>query len=196
MLKRLARLLGFWRAWPIWLGYRLLRLCVDDRAAFSAASERISRAPGYLGVYARRAFYQRTLTSCGRDVFFGFGCLLSKPEARLGDRVYIGRHCLLGWAVIEDQAMLADGVQVLSGRHHHNRPGASTNAGAAHDAAVHYEKVTVGRGAWIGAGAIVLADVGAAAIVGAGSVVTRPVPAGACVAGAPARVIQRRAQAA
>ena len=51
--------------------------------------------------------------------------------------------------------------------------------------------VTVGRNVWIGGGALVLPGVtiGDDAIVGAGSVVNRDVPAGATVAGAPARVL-------
>ncbi|MFV2054203.1 DapH/DapD/GlmU-related protein, partial [Aliiroseovarius sp. YM-037] len=50
--------------------------------------------------------------------------------------------------------------------------------------------VTIGANVWIGGGAIVLpgVSVGDGAIIGAGSVVTRNVPAGATVAGNPARV--------
>jgi UDP-2-acetamido-3-amino-2,3-dideoxy-glucuronate N-acetyltransferase len=49
--------------------------------------------------------------------------------------------------------------------------------------------VTVGDGATIGSGAILLGgvSVGAGAMVGAGAVVSRDVPAGATVAGVPAR---------
>ena len=51
--------------------------------------------------------------------------------------------------------------------------------------------ITIEDGAWIGAGAIVLASVniGRKAIVGAGSVVTKDVPDFAIVAGNPAKVI-------
>lgn len=51
--------------------------------------------------------------------------------------------------------------------------------------------ITIEDGAWIGAGAIILANVtvGRKAIVGAGSVVTKNVEAFTIVAGSPARVI-------
>ena len=53
---------------------------------------------------------------------------------------------------------------------------------------------SIGDNVWIGAGARILdgVQIGANAVVGAGSVVTRSVPAGATVAGVPARVIRQR----
>lgn len=52
--------------------------------------------------------------------------------------------------------------------------------------------VRIGSGTWIGAGAIVMADVGRDSIVGAGAVVTKPVPDRVLAAGVPAQVIRSR----
>lgn len=53
--------------------------------------------------------------------------------------------------------------------------------------------IRIGKGAWIGAGAIILPGVtiGERSVVGAGSVVTRDVPPLSVVAGNPARVIRK-----
>jgi acetyltransferase-like isoleucine patch superfamily enzyme len=56
------------------------------------------------------------------------------------------------------------------------------------------EGVTVGAGAWLGAGVKVLdgASVGDRAIVGAGALVRDAIPPGAIAVGLPARVVSRR----
>ena len=187
MLKFLAGCVGRVFAGPYLIGYHLGRGLLGAQRALAMTSESIARVPGLIGVYTRQAFYRRTLTAVGRDVHFGFMSLFSRPEAVIGDRVYIGRFCVIGHAQIGDDAMLADGVQILSGRHQHGS--GSRHGRPLRDNAHHYVKVTIGRGAWIGAGAIVMADVGPRAVVGAGAVVVKPVPPGAKVAGVPARPI-------
>jgi acetyltransferase-like isoleucine patch superfamily enzyme len=164
-----------------WIGRLVL-----GRRAFGAASESIARVPGLRGVLLRQAFYRRTLEACGQDVYFGWMSVFSMTEARVGDRAYIGRFCSIGFADIGDEVMLADGVQILSGGREHGR--SETDGATMHDQAQTYQRVRIGRGAWIGAGAIVMADVGDGAVVGAGAVVTRSVPPATTAVGVPARV--------
>ena len=175
-------LLSYWAAQPL----------LGRERAFSAASESISRMPGTRGVYARQAFYRRTLRHVGKDVYFGFLSVFSKPDAVVGDGVYIGRFCCLGRVELGDEAMLADGVQVLSGRHQH---GSVSEAGQPlRSNAQQFDTVRVGRGAWLGTSAVVMADVGERAVIGAGGVVVKPVPADQTAVGVPAKPIERGGQ--
>jgi maltose O-acetyltransferase len=104
----------------------------------------------------------------------------------LGKGAFISRTTYIDpgfpWLVtIEDEATLAPGVIIL-----------------AHDASMQHHArhtliapVVIGKRAFIGAGAIILAGsrVGDDAIVGAGTVVSGDIPAGSIVAGNPAKVI-------
>jgi acetyltransferase-like isoleucine patch superfamily enzyme len=184
MLKRLGQSLGAALALPDLLRYAALRPAVGAERALSLTSERAARRPGLFGLYARQALYRRLLRSVGGDVHFGYQTLLSKPAATIGDRVYLGRFCTVGWAEVGDDVRIADGVQLLSGAHHHGDTRQGVDLSDTRHTPIH-----IGRGAWIGANAVVMADVGQGAIVGAGAVVTRPVAPGATVAGVPARPI-------
>ncbi len=178
LLKLSGYALGALRALPVWCDYQVMRRLVDDEIAFRGAAERLAGVPDQFGVFARVWFYRRTLQHVGCDVFIGYQTLFSKTAAELGNRVYLGRYCSIGYARIEDDVKIADGVQILSGRHQHS------------EQQLQFQQVTIGRGAWIGAGAIVMADVGPGAIVGAGAVVTKPVPADTTVVGVPARILK------
>jgi len=185
IVKTIGRTIGLVFALPGLAGYVLGTAAVGRERAFSLASERLAKRSGLLGIYARQTFYRYTTGGVGRDVHFGFMSVFSKAAVRIGQRVYVGRFCSIGWAEIQDDAMLADGVQVLSGGHQH---GAKPRGGRLmRDNEQVYRRVTIGRGAWIGAGAVVMADVGAGAVVAAGAVVVKPVAAGARVGGVPAK---------
>lgn len=163
--------------------YMLARALLGERA-FLASSESIARVPGLRGVYLRQAFYRFTLDHCGRDAYFGWHSVFSMTEARVGDECYIGRFCSIGFADLGPGVMLADGVQVLSGGNEH---GSLSGADPLREQAHVYQRIRIGADAWIGAGAVIMADVGEGAVVGAGAVVTRPVPPGMVAVGVPAR---------
>ncbi len=184
MLKRLGQCLGAVLALPCLLRFVVLRPLIGAERALSVVSEHAAGRAGLSGLYMRQALYRRLLHAFGRNVHVGYQTLLSKPDACIGDRVYLGRFCTVGWVTIGDDARIADGVQLLSGARHHGN-----SAGGVVLDAVHHQPIRIGKGAWIGANAVIMADVGEGAIVGAGAVVTTPVSPGTTVAGVPARPI-------
>jgi acetyltransferase-like isoleucine patch superfamily enzyme len=139
------------------------------------------------GVYSRQAFYHATLAGCGQDSYFGWQSVFSMTVARIGNNVYIGRRCNIGFADIGDNVMLADGVQILSGGKEHGRGDGET---AHQDHAQEFRRTRIGAGAWLGTNSVILADVGIGSIIGAGAVVTQPIPDHVVAAGVPAKVIR------
>jgi len=192
-IKAIARGSGMLVAMPYGLAYEFIRRVLGADRAFVTTVESIAKRSGFLGIYARQAFYRRLLKHVGNDVHFGFLSFVSKRQAVIGNRVYIGRFCSLGNVDLGDEVILADGVQILSGRHQH---GDVLVVGQSwHQNPLQFNRVKIGSGAWIGAGAIVMADVGANAVVGAGAVVVHPIPAGQKVGGVPAMPLRRHAAA-
>lgn len=145
-------------------------------------AQTLAAAPGAPGYMLRGGFYFFTLERCALRTRIETGSWFAHRKSSVGPGVYIGPYCVLGQVDIGEGARLASAVQILSGKNQHGRS-ADGSLG------VHGQFITVriGAHAWIGAGAIVMADVGEGATVGAGSVVTKPVPAGVTVAGNPAR---------
>ncbi|HWQ52532.1 MAG TPA: DapH/DapD/GlmU-related protein [Bryobacteraceae bacterium] len=86
---------------------------------------------------------------------------------------------------------IASGVQILSGAHQHSRSPSGGISGAEDGI---FTAVSIGPDCWIGAAAIIMADVGANCTVGAGSVVSRPIPSNSVAVGSPARVIKAVAE--
>ena len=86
-----------------------------------------------------------------------------------------------------DDVQLGPAVQLLTSDH--PRDAASRAAGL--ESAL---PITIGAGAWLGGGVIVLpgVEIGQDTIIGAGSVVTRSVPPRVTAAGNPCRVISRQ----
>lgn len=103
-----------------------------------------------------------------------------------GPSVFVNSGCTFldrGGITLEENVFIGPGVQLVT-EGHPEEPSLRRN--------VYARAITIGRRAWIGAGAIVLpgVSVGENSIVGAGAVVTRDVPADTIVAGNPARPIR------
>ncbi len=157
------------------------------KAGFAFFAQALSLVPGLPGSYLRVAFYAMTLRSCSFNSHIGIGTFFAHCQASVGDRVYIGSLCVLGQTHIGDRTQIASGVQVLSGRRQHGRSQDGRIAGAEEGV---FDTVPIGSDCWIGAGAIVMAEIGEGTTIGAGSVVTRPIPSRSVAVGNPARVIK------
>lgn len=187
--KAVARLVALLVVSPVLLGYWLNAAVVGRNRALESASQLLSLIPGLTGQYLRRAFLQRVLARCHSSVLVEFGTLFSQCGARLDENVYVGPRCQLGLVHLQRDVLLAANVQVPSGgrTHYFDDPGRPIR-----EQGGERRLVTIGEGAWIGTGAIILADVGRGTVVGAGSVVTQPLPEFVVAAGVPARVIRSR----
>ncbi len=107
--------------------------------------------------------------STGEGSFVNFGCTcLDLAPIRIGRRTLVGPN-----------------VQLLTARHPFER--AARASGVEQGL-----PITIGDDCWLGGGVIVCPGVtiGDGAVVGAGAVVTKDVPAGAVVAGNPARILR------
>jgi acetyltransferase-like isoleucine patch superfamily enzyme len=187
-IKVFARSLAVVAVAPMLFSYAVRRRLQGDTGAFEASTQALALVPGLAGQYVRRAFLART-AQCAASACVQFGALFSDPRVWIGERVYIGPRCQIGWAHLEQDVLLASGVHIPSGPATHgiddldrpirDQPGARV-------------RVRVGQGTWIGDAAVIMADVGAHCAIGAGSVVTRPIPDYSVAAGVPARVLRSR----
>ena len=113
-----------------------------------------------------------------------------QKNARVGRRCKISSHTFICEGVdIEDNVFVGHSVTFINDLY----PRATTMSGELQsEADWNVEKTLVKKGASIGSGSTILANVtiGENAIVGAGSVVRKDVPANAIVAGNPARFLR------
>ena len=189
-LKALVRGIALVFAAPAAVTELLCRYLLGHDVWFSTHAQFFSLVPGKIGSYFRVAYYRMTLRHCADDCYIGFGTLITHSEAQLGSRVYIGTRCIIGTATVNADVMLADHVQVLSGKYQH---GTDLSNGAFQRQPQKFTHINIGSNCWIGANAVIMANIGEQAIVGAGSVVTRAVEPCTVVAGVPARVIRTAA---
>lgn len=113
-----------------------------------------------------------------------------QKNASVGNNCKISSHTFICEGVtIEDEVFIGHSVTFINDSY----PRATTGDGQLQtEADWKVEKTLIKKGATIGSGCTILANVtvGEGAIVGAGSMVTKDVPAHAIVAGNPARVLR------
>jgi acetyltransferase-like isoleucine patch superfamily enzyme len=113
-----------------------------------------------------------------------------QKNASIGKRCKISSHTFICEGVtIEDNVFIGHGVTFINDSY----PRATNPGGQLQtEKDWHVERTLIKKGASIGSGSTILANVvvGENAIIGAGSVVTKDVPAGAIVAGNPARILR------
>jgi acetyltransferase-like isoleucine patch superfamily enzyme len=132
----------------------------------------------------------------GAGVFVGRNTILSCKDGdiEIADGANIGFNCELFSAsrvAVGPNVLIAAYAYLIGGDHDFSDPGAPVLEQSRTS-----KGVTVGEGAWIGAGAKILdgVAVGAHAIIGAGAVVRTDVEANAVAVGVPARVVSSRAE--
>jgi virginiamycin A acetyltransferase len=188
--KALTRALAWLAVTPSVCSWWFRSIAIGPDRALEASTQAWACVPGLTGQYLRRAFLARTLQSCAADATIEFGTLFSSVKASIGARAYVGPRCHLGWAVIDQDVLLAAGVHVPSGARTH---GTNDPSAPIRDQPTLKTAVRIGAGTWVGSAAVVLADVGRDCVVGAGAVVTRPIPDYSVAGGVPARVLRSRA---
>jgi acetyltransferase-like isoleucine patch superfamily enzyme len=113
-----------------------------------------------------------------------------QKNASVGRQCKISSHTFICEGVtIEDNVFIGHGVMFINDSY----PRATANGQLQTEANWKVERTVVRKGASIGTGATILANVtiGEQAIVGAGSVVTKDVPANSIVGGNPAKVFRK-----
>jgi Acetyltransferase (isoleucine patch superfamily) len=155
--------------------------------------------------------YGSALAKCGRGCHFADGVHIGMPhKVWFGDNVYIDTGTIIGSELEEGTLTVGDRVQLNAGVHLDFSGGVEIgdetliSAGAVVFSHSHgldpRSKPTglskiIGRNVWLGSGCVVMQSVrsiGDNAVIAAGALVTKDVPAGAIVAGNPARLVRFR----
>jgi len=176
--------------WPLFISSRLAHRWFGNEEVFDFSAKLLSLIPGRLGAFLRLSFYIPTLERCEYDLAMDFGSFFSHPQVRVGPRVVIGAYSIIGTTDLEGDILIASRVSILSGKYQHGS-GLKQDAGTSRDQTdLHFDRVHIGRGCWIGEGAVVMASVGQGSVVAAGAVVAKPAPEKVIAAGNPARFIK------
>ncbi len=156
---------------------------------YGSAGQVLALVPGYVGVLLRRAWYRRTLASCGRNLVVDFMTVILRPDTRVGNDCYLNVFSWIGWADIGDDFLGGDGITILSGSRQHGF--------ASRDVPMRLQEgekrqVVIGKDVWCGSRVVISADVAEGSILASGAVVTKSFEPYTILAGVPARPLRER----
>jgi len=149
---------------------------------------------GFAAKQIRYFICRHLFAKCGKNVNVEHGAEIgSGQQIEIGDNSGIGVDCqIYGPVRIGNDVMMGPEVIVIASRHRWDRLDVAMRL----QGHLRAETVTIADDVWIGTRAIILPGrkIGKGAIVGAGAVVTKDVPDYAIVGGNPARIIRYRNQ--
>lgn len=183
---KLSLIIYFPRIACVLIRYRVFQKIVGDDNAMLDLTDCMRRWAGTPGMLARRYTLRSVLGSQFGEGITIYNVLLSKRAVIIGHQTYIGFDSSVGNVSLGDRVVVSDGVFIMSGSKQHP---SSADLDEDNSLQKRFSKVNIGDDVWIGAGAVVMADVGERSVVGAGAVVTKPVPPDSIVAGVPAKQV-------
>jgi virginiamycin A acetyltransferase len=189
ILKSLARGLFTIVVLPALCSFYVRASLIGRDRALLGSTQALGLIPGLVGQYVRRAFLARVLAHCAPTAAVEWGTLFSDADTYIGEYVYIGPNCHIGYAHLERDVLIGPCVHIPSGRQTHGTD--DPDVPLRNQSGVR-RCVRIGANSWVGSAAVVMADVGARTIVGAGAVVTKALPDQVVAAGIPARVVRTR----
>jgi virginiamycin A acetyltransferase len=165
------------------------RLPLSEFSSFTAPSQLLALVPGLFGIILRRVWYQTMLRACGTNLTVDWLAVIRTRDSEVGDRCTFGVANWIGWVSIGDDVITGSHVILLSGAHQHafddfDRPMRCQRGDK--------RQLSVESDVWIGAQAVIMADISTGTVVGAGSVVTRTYREKSVIVGNPARVLRPR----
>ena len=135
------------------------------------------------------------------QISLGSGCLIHQGallhcyggQIQLGDNVSVNPYCVLyghGGLTIGNDVLIATGCVIIPANHIIDDPTKSIRAQG-----LRCQGICIEDDVWLGARVVVLdgVTIGRGAVIGAGAVVTTNIPPGALAVGVPAKVIRYRA---
>jgi acetyltransferase-like isoleucine patch superfamily enzyme len=158
-----------------------------ERNGFRSIGDNVIFEPGVLVFHPERI-------SLGSNIYIGHQTILKayfNSDMTIADDVWVGQQCFFhsaGGITIESGVGIGPGVRMLTSSHR------TEGRGAILEAPLEFAPIVVERDSDIGVGAILLpgAVVGRGAQIGAGAVVTGRIPDFAIAAGVPAKVVRFR----